>query len=82
MSHIKKVLIDKGRLYHAFVALYSDDNLLEQRKYQYVKLKSQRSTNSPKKYTPLRDTLIREINAARKHVEELQSEWPVFFRAQ
>ncbi|KAL3431231.1 hypothetical protein BDV09DRAFT_153895 [Aspergillus tetrazonus] len=72
MSHIKKVLIDKGRLYHAFVALYSDDNLLEQRKYQYVKLKSQRSTNSSKKYTPLRDTLIREINAARKHVEELQ----------
>ncbi|KAL5003273.1 hypothetical protein BDV10DRAFT_68913 [Aspergillus recurvatus] len=73
MSHIKKVLSDKGRLYHAFVALYSDDNLLEQRKYHYVKLKSQRSTNSSKKHTLLRDTLTREITAARKHVEKLQT---------
>ncbi|KAL5048160.1 hypothetical protein BDW71DRAFT_25897 [Aspergillus fruticulosus] len=73
MSHIKKVLSDKGRLYHAFVALYSDDNLLEQRKYQYVKLKSQRSTKYSKKHTLLRDTLTREINAARKHVEKLQT---------
>ncbi|KAL4980102.1 hypothetical protein BDW66DRAFT_70123 [Aspergillus desertorum] len=73
MSHIKKVLNDKRRLYHAFVALYSDDNHLEQRKYQYVKLKSQRSTTSSKKHTLLRDTLTCEVNAARKHVEKLQT---------
>ncbi|RDW78637.1 E3 ubiquitin-protein ligase RNF216 [Aspergillus mulundensis] len=67
MSHIRKVLSAKERLYHAFIALYSDD------KVQYVKLKSQRSTNSPKKYNPLRDTLAQELNAAKKQVGKLQT---------
>ncbi|KAL4909303.1 hypothetical protein BDW74DRAFT_146351 [Aspergillus multicolor] len=67
MNHIRKVLGAKERLYHAFIALYSDD------KAQYQALKSQRNTNSPKKYTAFRDTISRELSAAKKEVGKLQT---------
>ncbi|KAL4867154.1 hypothetical protein BDV12DRAFT_171833 [Aspergillus spectabilis] len=74
MQHIRKVLREKGRLHPTFLALHSDANhLFEKARRSYVKLKKTRVATPPKNNDVLGDILTRELSAARKHTEKLQS---------
>ncbi|KAL4919560.1 hypothetical protein BDW62DRAFT_199879 [Aspergillus aurantiobrunneus] len=72
MQHIKKILRDKKRLYHTFLSLFSDDNLVEQPKNRYVKLKNHRNAASPTTPLAFLDIITRELKAAKKQTEKLQ----------
>jgi hypothetical protein len=77
MQHIRKILREEKRLHPTFLALHSDANqLFEKAKRSYVKLKKTRVATPPKINDVLGDILTRELSAAKKHTEKLQSEYP------
>ncbi|KAL4787889.1 hypothetical protein BJX76DRAFT_248307 [Aspergillus varians] len=73
MQHVRKVLREKKRLYSTFLALYSDENLVEKRQYPYPKLKNHRNAGTPKRIESLGGILTRELKAAKKQAEKLHS---------
>ncbi|KAL3456090.1 hypothetical protein BJX64DRAFT_294397 [Aspergillus heterothallicus] len=72
MTHIRKVLGEKGRAYHAFLVLHSDDNL-ELTQKPYAKLKKSRISPTLKYPHAICDVLTLEIEAARSEIQNLQA---------
>ncbi|KAI9373653.1 hypothetical protein BJX61DRAFT_370831 [Aspergillus egyptiacus] len=74
MQHIRNVLSEKKRLYHAFLNLYSDDNLLDQPVRSFARLRKARQNAAPRRALPLSDIIVRELNAAKRQAAKLQEE--------
>ncbi|KAJ0414935.1 hypothetical protein BJY00DRAFT_270423 [Aspergillus carlsbadensis] len=65
MTHVRKVLGEKRRAYHAFLTLQADDNL-EQNQRPYTELKKNRISPAQKFSRAIRDVVTIEIVAARR----------------
>jgi TRIAD3 protein (E3 ubiquitin-protein ligase RNF216) len=76
MNHVRKVLGEKKRAYHAFLALQADDNL-DQNQRPYAKLKKSRISPAQKFSRAIRDTVTIEIVAARRETRNLEGELSV-----
>ncbi|KAL3478611.1 hypothetical protein BJX99DRAFT_102003 [Aspergillus californicus] len=70
--HIRKVLIEKKRLYHTFLALFSDENHLEQSKNSFIRLRKSRMMPRPTRPSSLYDILTRELSAATQQAAKLE----------
>ncbi|KAL4923972.1 E3 ubiquitin-protein ligase RNF216 [Aspergillus undulatus] len=71
MQHLRNVLANNKRLYHAYLALHSDESFAE-KKNPYTRLKSSR-TAAALKTNAYRDIVTRELNAAKKQIEKSQA---------
>ncbi|KAL2819095.1 hypothetical protein BJX63DRAFT_27593 [Aspergillus granulosus] len=72
MSHVRKVIGEKRRAYHAFLALHTDDNL-EQGQRPYTKLKKSRISSAQKLSQVICDIITIEIDAARSEIQKLEA---------
>ncbi|KAL2862776.1 uncharacterized protein BJX67DRAFT_291919 [Aspergillus lucknowensis] len=72
MVYVRKVLSEKKRVYHAFLALHSDDNLLGQNERPFARLKKSRVSAAHHVSPPLCDILTSELSAAKRQAEKLE----------
>ncbi|KAL2854522.1 hypothetical protein BJX68DRAFT_264427 [Aspergillus pseudodeflectus] len=72
MNHVRKVLGEKKRAYHAFLALHADDNL-DQNQRPYANLKKSRISPAQKFTRDIRDIVTIEIVAARRETRNLEA---------
>ncbi|KAL3440895.1 hypothetical protein BJX65DRAFT_17802 [Aspergillus insuetus] len=72
MNHVRKVLGERKRAYHAFLALQADDNL-DQNQRSYAKLKKSRISPAQKFSRAIRDIITIEIVAARRETRNLEA---------
>lgn len=75
IQYVKKILREKKRLYHAYLALRLDETLVEKRMNPYVRLKNRRNAGSSRILESLPGVITREFNAAKEQAQKLQSKF-------
>ncbi|KAL2829279.1 hypothetical protein BDW59DRAFT_38650 [Aspergillus cavernicola] len=73
VQHFRKVLSEKKRLYHTFLTLFADDNLLGQSERSFTRLKKCRVISNHRYISSLDSSLTRELNAAKKEAATLEA---------